>query len=357
MLVKVLGSMGDRPINEIFNLRENARGEELRAAVSDRLEGAEVELFCMGRALSNEDIVPAGCVIHMRVVDPSRPPAFEARQEQSAIPRKDSGGARDPDQAAEILYDEEAGPDQVLGQNWNDPEVIARYRQRLRERGVNPEVAQRKLDETLRVIKKYQHFVLFFCVLTAMELLAWPALTHKIVDPGNNPVDTSAMNKWEKFFLHTCDYMFWLNALWWFTIFAGFVCILRAMAGDQGDVTCISIHRFFQYIYIAFNIYFLIGSGFDLQPFRGFIQKGSWVSMACAVVLGTLFRAARLYISYQYMAVYSALKPKERVYAHKNMVCSAVRPDEQGGQGAQAQNGNQANNEANPGPNPGLQMA
>jgi len=155
MLVKVLGTIGERPFNEIFNLRENARGDELRDQVRERLEGAEVELFCMGRSVSDNDIVPSGCVIHMRVVAANRPPAFEAPQQEAVAPkRRDSNAERDPDEVAEILYDEEAGPEQVLGQDWNNPEVIAQYRRRLQERGVNPEVAQRQLDETLKVIKK-----------------------------------------------------------------------------------------------------------------------------------------------------------------------------------------------------------
>jgi len=354
MLVKVLGSIGDRQVNEIFNLSENARGAELRSAVSDRLEHSDVELFCMGHSLSNEDIVPAGCVIHMRVVDSNRPPAFEAPKQDAEAPKPPAPeGARNPDQAAEILYDEEAGPDQVLGQNWNDPEVIARYRQRLQERGVDPEVAQRQLDETLQVVKKYQHFVLFFCVLTFMELLAWPALTHRIPDPGQGTVlfvDTSSMSAWEKFFLHDCDYIDMLNILWWITVIIGLICMIGALAGDQGSGSCMTWHRATQYIYIAVNIYFLIGSAFDLHPFKGFIQKGSWVSMACACVLGSLFRMARLYVSYRYMSVYNSLKKAEREYAHKTMLCSIEQPQPEQPQEAQA------GNQPEPGPNPGLQM-
>jgi len=326
MLVKVLGSIGDRPVNEIFNLSDNSRGEELKAAVRERLEGVDVELFCMGRALSDSDIVPSGCVIHMRVVTSDRAPDFQG-PDSSEEPLPSSDSERNPEEIAEILYDEEARPAQVLGQNWNDPQVIAAYRRRLRERGVNPEVAQRKLDQTLRVIKKYQHFVLFYVVLTAMEFLAWPALCHRITDPGSNPVDLSNKTAWQ-ILVQEFDYIEILNLLWWFSVLFGLFCLLGALAGEQGSGICVKIHRAFQYIFIAFNVYFLIGSGLKLPPFDNFILKGSWVSMACAVILGSAFRVARLFVSYRYMAVYKSLQTEERQYAHQTMVCSVEIPQQ-----------------------------
>merc|ERR1711964_971599 len=60
---------------------------------------------------------------------------------------------------------------------------------RLAERGVDPEVAQQKLAETLETIKRYQHAMGFFFGVLIMEFLAWPLLSIDVVDVGGNEPD------------------------------------------------------------------------------------------------------------------------------------------------------------------------
>jgi len=358
MLVKVIGSAGVRNFNEIFNLPDNAKGSALRKLVSEELEGAEVELFCMGRVLGDQDNVPSGCVLHMRTVLAKRPDRIqippEPHVEGTALGSStspDSDSERDPADA-EDLYDEDAGVEQILGQNWNDPQAIAQYRRRVEERGLNADEVQRKLAETLIVIRKYQHYVAFYVLVILLELIAWPPLCNRIPDLGTTQDSSDDEDKgWlNSLNIFNFDFISGLNFMWWVTIIVSIIVIVGVCCADVGTGMSITIHRMTQWFWILLNVYYLVASGFKLWPFKDALLKGSWVAVSSLIVVITAFRVVRIYVSYRYMRFYKSLGLEERKYAHKTILVSLLT-----GQLAPAAPG-AAPQEQQPGQNPGLQM-
>merc|ERR1712096_480748 len=139
--------------------------------------------------------------------------------------------------------------------------------------GVDVEVAQQQLAETLATIKKYQHFVFFYAVVTLMEFFAWPPLTSRIDDPGANAPDVENLSGFAKFYA-SWDYITMLSIWWWITAGVSILIIVGIFSGDQGSGKLVSFHRLTQYIFLAMNAFFLVGSGFGIPPFGDFIEKG-----------------------------------------------------------------------------------
>jgi len=255
---------------------------------------------------------------------------------------------------AEALYDEDAGVEQVLGQNWNDPEAIAQYRRRVEERGLNADQVQRKLAETLVVIRKYQHYVAFYVLVILLELIAWPPLCTRVPDLGATQESSDEGDKgWLKSLnAFNFDYISGLNLMWWVTIIVSVIVIVRVCCADVGTGRSIAIHRMTQWFWILVNVYYFVASGFSLWPFKDSLHKNSWVAVSSLILVISAFRAVRIYISYRYMRLYNSLRLEERKYAHKTILVSLLT-----GQLAPAAPGNAAPPEQQPGPNPGLQMA
>merc|ERR1711964_408772 len=260
----------------------------------------------MGRMILDTDEVPPGCVMHMRLVQPE--------DTQPENDDQDTTSERDASEAAEILYDSDVEVEDILGADWNDPEVIAEYRARLEERGIDPEEAQKYLEKTLKTIKKYQHYVFFFIVALIMELFVSPPLSHRIKDSGNNPLNNENLTGFAWFY-SICDYINMLTIWWVITLVMALIILVRTCMGNQSE-RLLRFYRFQQYVFLAFNVYFIIASGLNLEPFKTMIEKGVWVSMACTVILVSCFRIARIYVSYGYYRVYKLLKPEERQFAH-----------------------------------------
>merc|ERR1711964_757851 len=110
------------------------------------------------------------------------------------------------------------------------------------------------------------------------------------------------------------DYITLLNIWWWITIFVSFLVAMNTAMANQ-SAKHVRFYRFLQYIFLLF----LIASGFKIDPFNTMCEKGYWVSLMISVILSSLFRIARIYVSHRYWHYYRQLGKKEREFAHDMM--------------------------------------
>merc|ERR1711964_706807 len=153
--------------------------------------------------------------------------------------------------------------------------------------GVDPEIAQRKLAETMKAVKRYQHAVAFFFSILVMEFIAWPLLSIDVIDLGGNEPDTSYSFK---FLGQMINYKSILTFFWIFSIFLTLILMMGVCFGDQGEGCCLRFHRKVQYAFLAFNFYFFLTSWFKWLPFGGLIADGYWTALACHLIIECFFR-------------------------------------------------------------------
>merc|ERR1712098_54506 len=266
----------------------------------------------MGRNIQDMDLIPDGCVIHVRVSDaPSKAPPAPAQPEPSPEQEEDESSSY-------VDFDEEEA-EELLRINWNDPEAVAEYRARLEERGIDPDAAQEQLQKTVKTIRRYQHYVFFFLAIVILVFLAWPPLGRRVKDSGNNTVDNSNLSGFAKFYA-ACDYIMMVNIWWWICATVALLVVAGTCTGKHWKgAKLLKFYRFIQWVFLGFNLFFIIASGFKIEPFNTMVEKGVWVSMACCVILVSCFRVARIFVSHRYWTIYKKLNKHERVIAHAQM--------------------------------------
>merc|ERR1711964_510975 len=113
-----------------------------------------------------------------------------------------------------------------------------------------------------------------------------------------------------------------LSWWWYLTLAIALIIMIGTCIGNQSE-RILRFYRFQQCIFLLMNCYFLVASGFSLEPFKTLkvpmIARGVWVSMATTVIIVSCFRLARICVSFRYWNVYKLLKDDERAFAHGQM--------------------------------------
>merc|ERR1711964_289310 len=152
-------------------------------------------------------------------------------------------------------------------------------------------------------MKSFQHFILVSMFLLFMELLV------SMVVPLNRFTKGGHLN--------------YLQYLGYMSAVVAVVALMSVCSSSELTPTTYRANIYMQYVWIAVDIWFIIGGALKFWPFKDATKhtNGDWVALGCYVLLDMVLRFGKIACAYGYLKNFEKLWPKEREQAWKSMPC------------------------------------